>query len=252
MIAQSALSLHAVGEVKGVGTLKDDAEAVLLNSLMHEVTGDEPVSEQVLRSAHDNFRDRLESRQSRILAELSSMNNRARRVVTALNKRVGPEIASKQVNDAHNYYAERDEAKRLAFSFTLFNRLQDAEQDVHKQLSKHVMEELAVDVKRVLEDARDFSIEDVNPHPALSSSESMVELTGIISELQGTARGRAALALSASIFQIAQSGPQRSGAMANLDDDSLLTKKYSDMANAIRSGVRLVEDFTEEFEDLQI
>ena len=249
-LSESIVALQAVGEVKGRGNLQDNALDILLHSFLHEVFGDQPIQESVIRNAHDAYEGCLESKQDRIMSEIRKPSNRAKRVVRAINLPSTTDMVSSHINQAHNHYAKKDEVKRLAFSLTLFSRLQKAPEAIQNRVNVHVLEELVSDVERVLKTSRKMLDDPVSAHPALDSSSKLIDVLEVVSRMKETKRGRIILALTAEMNKLSQKSPSRSG--TQLSADSKESKRHNKLETDIRSCARTIKNMCDVFEEIEM
>lgn len=250
MIAQSISGVYAANEVKGQKDLKSAALSALKHSFMHEVVGDDVIGETIVEKAHGAHKELLESKKDRLLSKINKETDRAKRVVMAINEGGGTEVVSNTINQTHNHLAKQDPSKRLAFSFTLFARLQRSPLGIQKYVNRHSLEELIADVEEVLRASQTFDMDDLSAHPSLRSSKPLMKLVQNVSTLKETKKGRAVLGVAAKMYEIGENGPSRSGAMSNLDDDSKQTRKYDDMSGYLKSAARIISKMVGTFEEI--
>ena len=248
MVVESIMSVWACAQARGDGHLPSDALQVLRGSFMHEVCGDEPFSSAQIESAHEKSKSMLESPKARLISKIEKEDNRARRVVKAIEIDAGGDIISEFIQTGHNYYVSRDPARASAFSYALMSRLQSLNSEkINSEINLTVLDDDMVadinNVHRGLQEVEEIGLTLNAFEDGFSESASLLSL---LSDYQKTPSGRVSVAIAAA--HMGDTTDDFDTAFSSAADDAESAATFYSLATSVKQSII---EFQEIFAEIQ-
>lgn len=238
IIVNNIVGIHAVSRAKGLlGTLKHDALAAFLNSLVHELHGDDPVDSSVIKNAHQVHQAILDSAEDRVISEIEKVSDPVARVAKAIELDAKNDVVSAYATAAYNDLKESDEIRAAAYAYVMLSGLQHGN-GLFKKFNRNALDPLWPEVERTLHGLEDIAVtlEGVDFSKS-GASDAALRLLRTIKPMQATAAGRAAIGI-ASLSLNEASGPTAGG----LNPDDVLASRYNKIITSLAKADKAVAD----------
>jgi len=241
IIMNNIFALFAVSLVRGEEeNIARCGEIALKHSLVHALHGDEPIPTETLQVAHETHEGLLQSKEERVISLIENKEGPIERAAMAFRLRARTEDVSWYVQEAHdNLRQGDDDIRRHAFSYVLYNRLQNGDEGLHDLLNQRVMDIIVSDVKDILDAANSFSLNEDSVHPEMGGISEFQKLVTEYNKKKKSPRGRAAIAFA--IYS-----HEQSDTTSNHTNPMSSAKAKGAIHKSVKAGIPTSEDALKE------